>query len=234
MDRPLFPTSLVIDLNDLDIEKMCYYSEQWGIDRKQLERGVFSGDINAVHTPHIQLATTTHSLASTVEGDFPAGSVLLFFVQSDAPNIFQNSQMTALELIYAKESKEIDLITNSKSKILTFVVEETLFNQIFYDYFARPAEELLKDQRLFIEPDKLSFFLSGLYAWSDYLKSEEHRLSLVKDYDKIELEMITHVFACLVLENRTKERVKFNVSSARDLLHESIDKNIILDNWHKI
>ena len=38
--------------------------------------------------------------------------------------------------------------------------------------------------------------------------------------------MIHHVFNCIVFENRSIERIKFNIKSARDLLHDCIEKNI--------
>jgi hypothetical protein len=53
----IFPANYLIDLSDLNIEMMQFYSRQWSMEHSIMEKGLFKGSISVVHTPRIQLAS---------------------------------------------------------------------------------------------------------------------------------------------------------------------------------
>ena len=229
MQKPLFSTELIVKQSNIDLEMMQHYAHKWGVEREQTEQGVFSTSMRVVHTPHIQLGYAIYSHGVMRKGGLPKGAILLGFVVGEASTSFKNSQLSSNELIYIDDGEEMDILSHSKSGMFVVVIEKELFQKAFQDYFKKSITEVLKENRFVIDRDKRASFVQGLSAWIEYLQGETFRLSVTKDYDTIESEIMRHVFSDIVFEDRHKERVKFQVERARDLLHESISKKVTIE-----
>jgi len=80
----------------------------------------------------------------------------------------------------------------------------------------------LKGKRLLVEESRLEHLYKGLKQWLNYLQSTQGQNRLKDSAGAIELEILTHIYSCMHFEMREHTRTKFDVSSARDLLHESL------------
>lgn len=225
MTNTFFPAGMIIDQPNLDLEMMYYYSYKWGVEREQTEKGLFSASINAVHTANIQLGNAFYSHGVMRKGSFPAGTVLLGFVVGKESSVFQNSRLSSQELIVMCDGNEMDLISNTKSDMFTIVTEKELFHSAFHNYFTKTLEESLKNKRLIIKTDQLTYLTHGLSNWINYLQSKAFR-ETNKPCHEIESEILSHVFNSIVFENKDKKREKFKPVRARDLLHESVAEKI--------
>ncbi len=207
---------------------MRLYAQKWGVEREQTEKGLFSTSVMLVHTPNIQLAHAFYSHGVMRKGDFPSGAITLGFVSGEKSTVFENSPLSSNELIFIGDGEEMDILSHTKSGMFVVLIEKELFFNVFHNYFGKSLKEILKDKRFLIQTDKVAHFVQGLFRWMEYLKSKSFQLTLQKDYNRIELEVINHIFECMVFENKSKERMKFQARRARDLLHESINKKVTI------
>ena len=225
MSNIIFPADHIIDLSDLNVEMMQYYSKQWSMEHIIMEKGLFKGSIYAVHTPRIQLATAYYSKSIMSQGDFPNGCIVLAYAQNDVIYNFQNRAIKSNELIVMRKGDEIDVLTSGEVNMQTIVIEEQLFNQSFCNFFGITPFTILKDKQFFIKPDMLSVFDKIVGLWSAYLTDEFPKQTVQPSYNKIESEILHQVFSCLIF-TPTKKRHKFNTKTIRDLLHSSMDQSI--------
>jgi len=218
----LFPSGFIITANNLDMNMLREYQKAWNVESTQLEQGTFLGDINGVHTPNIQLASTQFSHKLMVKGTFPEGAITLFFIDSLAQSVVDNYILKEYEVLVGNHQDELDIICNAQSSTYTVAIEEKLFNESFYNYFGIDTDDSLKGKRLLVEGSRLEHLYQGLKQWLNYLRSAQGQSRLQDGSDAIELEILTHVYSCMHVENREQTRTKFDVSSARDLLDESL------------
>ena len=226
MSEILFPTEIIIDLSDLDLEMMQHYTKQWDLEHCQMEKGIYSGSIFAVHTPHIQLGSANYSHGFMSRGSFPSGTVLLLYISTPATVNFQNKLVDKHELIVLKEGDEIDYMANGENKTLTIAIEKGLLYSAFEDYFGESIDVVLKNKRFIINTQKIDTFLAGVSYWKDYLKSEVFQKSVDTSYDEIETKILHHIFSCLHVDEKYKERKKFKIDRVRELLDAHIDTPI--------
>ena len=224
-----FPAGFIIEQSNIDLEMMKYYSYKWGVEREQTEKGLFKTSMRVVHTPNIQLGYSSYSHGVMRRGGLPSGAVLLGFVVGVESTAFENSHLHSNELIFIGDGKEMDIISHTKSEMYVMVIEKKLFFNVFHNYFGQSLKEIVENRRFLIQADKAAYFTQGLLRWMKYIQSQSFQLTLLKDYNKIELAIIKHIFDCIVFEVRSKERMKFQVSKVRDLLHENVNKKVTID-----
>ena len=226
MSNIIFPADYILDLSDLNIEMMQYYSKQWSMEHTIMEKGLFKGSISAVHTPRIQLASAYYSQSIMTKGDFPDGCVVLAYPQNDVIYNFQNRTIKSNEIIVMSKGDEIDILTSGELIMQTIVIEEQLFNQSFYNFFGSIPCTMLNDKRFSIKPDMISVLEKIVGLWSDYLINKFPSQTIQPTYNRIESEILHQLFSCLMFTPTTKKRKKFNTKTVRDLLHSNIDQFI--------
>lgn len=226
MSEILFPSDLIIELSDLDLEMMSYYSRQWDLENCQMEKGEFSGSLLAVHTPRIQLASAMYSHGFMTKGSIPLGTIVLLYINSPATVTFQNERIDAHELVVIKEGAEIDYLANGINTTFTIAIEEVLFHSFFENYFGDSVDEVLKDKRFRIDALKVTTFLKGISYWSDYLKGEQFRQIVDKSYSTIETAILRHIFSSLSVDGIYREKKKFKIKKAREILDAHINDTI--------
>ena len=226
MSNIIFPADYIIDLSDLNIEMMQYYSKQWNMEHTIMEKGLFKGSINVVQTPRIQLASAYYSQSIMTKGDFPDGCIVLAYPKNDVIYNFQNRTVKSNEIIVMSKGDEIDVLTSGEVNMQTIVIEEQLFNQYFYNFFGSTPSTILKDKRFSIKPDMISILEKIVDFWSAYLTNEFPKQTIQPTYNRIESEILQQLFSCLMFTPTTKKRKKFNTKSVRDLLHSNIEQFI--------
>ncbi len=229
MSDTLFPAGLIIDLSNIGLEMMHHYAYKWGVEREQTEKGLFSTSMTAVHTPNIQLGYTNYSHGVMRKGDLPKGTILLGFVLGKESTVFENSPLSVNELIFLDDGEDMDILSHTKSEMFVVVIEKELFYNAFYNYFEISVQESLKERRLIVKADDLAYFVQGLSDWLSYLKSELFQLTLLKEYNTIETDIINHILSCVELEDVPKKRSKFQVKKIRDLLHDNISNRVTIE-----
>lgn len=222
----IFPADYIIDLPELNLEMMQYYAKQWSLEHTNMGKGLFEGNISAVHTPRIQLSSSYFSQSFMSKGDFPDGCIVLLYAPNEARYNFQNRAIQGNEIIVLSKGDEIDILASGEINVGTLVIEEQLFYQTFYDYFRDTPRTSVKDKRFFIKPDMITVFHQTVSVWKTYLTNEFPTLSVKPPYEKIELEILRQLFSCIIPNPLVKKRKKFQTKRVRELLHENIDKSI--------
>ena len=226
MSNIIFPANYIIDLPSLNMEMMQYYSKQWNLEHTKMAKGLFEGNISAVHTPRIQLGSAYYSQSFMSKGDFPDGCMVLIYAPDNARYNSQNRTMQVNEIIVLTKGDEIDILTVGEIEIRTLVIEEQLFYQTFYDYFDDTPHKIIKDKRFSIKPDMISVFHQTVSLWKTYLTKEFPTLNEKPSYEKIEPEILRQLFNCIMTIPSKKKRKKFDTKTVRDLLYENIDQPI--------
>lgn len=226
MSNIIFPANYSIDLFDLNMEMMQYYSKEWNLEHLEMSKGQFRGYISAIHTPRIQLGHAYYSKRVMCKGDFPDGCIVLMFAPNNVRYNFQNRVIDSNEIVLLTNGDEIDILTDGEIEAHTIVIEEQLFFQTFYDYFGDTPDRMIKDKRFFIKPDMLSIFYKTVYSWKTYLTKEYPIFNEKPSYDKIEPEILHQLFSCIISNNLATKRRKFQAKKIRDILHEYIEQDI--------
>ncbi len=229
MSETFFPAGLIVDEPHINIEYMHYLSEKWNAKCEQTEKGLFSSSIFAVHTPNIQFVKLYYSHGLMRVAEHMRGTVSVSFVVDEASTLFQNSPLAVNDLTYTDDGVEKDLFSRAKSSGYLLIMNKAFFYSAFQRYFDVSVEEVVKNRRFTIALEKVPYFVQGLTNWMEYLKSETFQLTLVKDYDKIESEMMTHLFECILFESRHKEKMTFQANRVRDLLHANITESVTIE-----
>ena len=226
----IFPADQIIDLSDLNIEMMQYYSKQWNMEHTIMKKGLFKGSISVVHTPRIQLATAYYSQGIMTKGDFPDGCIVLAYPKNDVIYNFQNRTVKSNEIIVMSKGDEIDVLTSGEVNMQTIVIEEQLFNQYFYNFFGSTPCTILKDKRFSIKPDMISVFEKIVDSWSAYLTNEFPKQTIQPTYDRIESEILQQLFSCLIFTPTTKKKKKFK-NKKSDHFPSSGTKKVVLSSF---
>ncbi len=222
----IFPSGMIIDLPNLDLEMMQHYSKQWNLEHSKMEKGSFIGNIKAVHTPRIQLASAYYSKSFMSRGDFPKGCIVLIYSPNDVMYSFQNQSILGNEIIVLKSGDVIDILTSGQINVRTIVIEEKLFYQTFYNFFDDTPHEKVDKKRFSIKADMVSVFHQTVHSWSTYLVNDYPALKIKPDYEKIEHEILHQLFNCIQISSSNKKRKKFQTKTVRDLFHENLEKHL--------
>ena len=218
----LFPSTLVINQQNLNIDLMKEYSKEWSIERQQVQKGLYCGSIIAVHTPFIQISFSEGSHGQLILGDFPKNTILLFLIVTDGIASFQGKPIQCNELVVIQSGDEIDILINSKSYAFTIAIEETLFRDSFESYFLKSVDTILEGKRLLVNSSKKEIFETKLKKWIEYFGSNTFTLKKEKEYIQIENRILEDIFRTLLVDVKKVNRVKFDIKNVRDKLHESL------------
>ena len=230
MSLVLFPAGLNLNLHNLNMEEMEFYARAWNLERIQIQRGLYLGSLKVTHTPRMQLMSTSHSHGLMMRGDFPKGTILITFITTKADITFKNKIANRYEVKILKSGDEIDFLCNGESVTFTIAVQEQYFNEAYYAYFGQNFNTNKKDKKIHIHPQSFPRFIHGFEQWMHYLMQDHSQLQIEKHYEKIESEILEHVFSYIYLDDSNKLRQKFQIKKARDLLHQSVKgSNNIVD-----
>ena len=222
MSDVLFPAGLTVDFRDINIEEMEFYARAWNLQRAQMQKGLFVGSMIVVHTPNMQLMRAPYSHGVLMQGDFPKGTVLIAAVVTKADVTFQDSVAGKHEIRILRSGDEIDFLCNGESETFTVAIEEKFFDDAYYSYFGQEFHVSGKNKQVYVNPQFLSRFTQGIEEWISYLMQDHDPLKLEVHYERIESQILEHVFSSIYMEEGQKLRQKFQIKKARDLLHESI------------
>ena len=222
MSTVLFPAGLTVDFHNINMEMMEFYARAWNLERIQIQKGFYLGSVTATHTPRMQLMRTPHSHGLLIKGDFPKGTILITFIVTKADITFENKIADRYEVKILKSGEEIDFLCNGQSETFTIAVEERFFYEVYYAYFGQDFTTYKKDKKIYINPQSFPLFIRGFEEWMDYLMQDHTLMQIEKHYEKIELEILEHVFSYIHLDDGKKLRQKFQIEKARELLDQSI------------
>ncbi len=223
MSTILFPAGQTIDIRDVSMEVVEFYTRAWNLERIQMQKGFYIGSLIVAHTPRIQLMRTPHSHGLFLQGDFPKGTILIAAVVTQADITFQNRIAAKHEIKILKSGDEIDFLCNGESETFTIAVDEQFFYEAYDAYFGQDFNRHLKENPIYINPDSFPSFIQGIEDWISYLSQDHTLLQIEKYYESIESKILEHVFSSIYVESSKKLRQKFQIKKARDLLHQSID-----------
>jgi len=229
MPNIIFPAGFTIDFSDLNMEMMQFYSKKWNLEHTQIGKGLFKGQLRAVHTPRIQLALNHTSTGLMSKGDFPKGCIVLnsYFFCAGIYS-FQNKPILPNEIIALTQGDEVDRIGSGQFSGHIVTIEEKLFYETFYTFFGESPYPSLKMKRFYIKKDMISLFHQTINVWIDYLMNKFPTLEIKPEYEKIESEILSQLFRCITFSSLKKDRKKFSADAVRDILEQNIEQNIDL------
>ena len=222
MSTILFPAGLTVDFRDVSMEEVEFYSRAWNLERIQMQKGFYIGSLTATHTPRMQLMRTPHSHGIFMQGDFPKGTILIAFITTNADITFKNKIADRHEIKILQSGEEIDFLCNGESETFTIAVQEQFFYEAYYAYFGQDYNTYKKEKKIYVDPQSFPLFIQGFEQWMNYLMQDHTKLQIEKQYDKIESEILEHVFSYIHLDDVKKLRKKFQIKKAKELIHQSI------------
>ena len=226
MGSALFPAGLIVEIPRLNIEEIVEHFLAWNLKSEQMEKGIFSACISAVHTPHIQFHDVHYSHGFLTQGTSPDECVMIGYTQTEGKAVFRNRVLQKNELVISTDREEIDYLSNNRNRVLTISVQKRLFTDAFFDFFAEPFEAYQERGRFFIMPQKVSGFLERMAAWMSLIK-KSHALFLNEErYRILERNILEEIFASLMIEQREKKRSEFQLKKVRDIMHAGIDERL--------
>ena len=223
MSTIFFPKGLSVNLHNLNMEEMEFYARAWNLNRLQMQKGTYLGSMVATHTPRIQLMYTPHSHGILLQGDFPKGTVLIAWVQTNADVTFQDTLAQKYKIKILKSGDEIDFLCNGESETFTLAVEEKFFYESYYLYFGEDFHLHKKDKDIYIDPKLFSSVTLGFKRWLNYLLQDHKTLGIEHNYAKIENQILIDIFSSIYLDDKQKYRQKFDKRIIRNILHNSVE-----------
>ncbi|SFZ98313.1 Transcriptional Regulator, AraC family [hydrothermal vent metagenome] len=224
MSSDLFPAGLIVETFKLNIEEIVEYFNAWNLKSKQMEKGFFSSNITAIHTPRIQFHDVSYSHGFLTQGTYPNDSIMLGYVQTDGKAIFQNRLLYSNELVISSNGDEIDYLSNTKSRIYTISIEKQFFEDTFFAFFNEDFEKHQVKGRFFIKPEELSAFLKSIKAWMTFIKHSHVLLLNESKYKILEVKIVEDIFSFIKIEHHERKKSEFQIKKARDILHANIDE----------
>jgi AraC-like DNA-binding protein len=218
MSEILFPAGQTIELVNLDIETMSEYSKQWSIEQSQIQSGVFSGSMYAVHAPRIQIYHSHHSHGIMVRGEFPDNCVLIGYALSNSIISQYNETMKPNKITILTKGDEIDYFASEENSAYTLAIESDFFYQTFSNYFGQPFELHNTNKHFQIHESKIPQFLFSLNSWMNQLQIQY----TTEAYKKIETEILGSIFETLNINIKYDIPSHYKAADIREILDNSI------------
>ena len=234
MNNIIFPPGLNIVKNNINIEILKEFAEGWDIEYLKMEKGDLNLSFEVTHTPRVQLAYENYEKGVLIKGQYPQNAVVLAVVHSEGKANFKQNILETNELIIAHSDEVLDFLSFKKSYIYTITIEENLFYSTFYNHFSKDGIYMLKNKQLFIKPNQLEAFEHNILKWINFFKNTTIEN---KKYILHEKEILNDIFSALIIKNKSKERLKFDISKVRKDLDKYLQDAIdipILSKKHSI
>jgi len=225
----IFPAGYIVDYSGLSMDMMQHHSKKWNLEHTKMEKGMFEASLLGAHTPRIQIGRSHYSHGIMTKGDFPKGCIVLTcYFSENGTFSFQNRTILPNELFVLTSGDEIDRVTSGEIESFIITIEEQLFYESFYAFFAEEAHLFLKKKRFIIQEGMVSDFYHAFGFWIDYLIDTFPDLKVKPGYDKIESEILSQLFSYIKFAPFKNDRKKFSIKMVRELLHENLHQDINL------
>jgi len=226
MSNILFPAGHIVKTQLLDTEYINPFAEGWDMEFYHVSKlqKLFT-NINAFHTPHIQLSTTHYSSSLMMRGTIPVKSIVISYIHTDGLVNFQNQKMERDELIILTYNDEIDMLVSEKSISFTLAIEEQFFHSTFLKYFGTHFESLKNRKKIILADNRIKDFISLFKYWLNLFLHTDIEKNKNIDYGKIENEIINSLFGFIAMKPYKLKRQPEKLKLARDILYENIDHN---------
>jgi len=128
-----------IDVRADSYEKAEEIALRWSTETTQLEPGRYHFCIQAVHTPHLQLARSWRSLGTRLSGKVPDGSVVLAFSLNPGARVqFRGQAVQAGDLIVQEDTRGLDFSFMGKIDIVSISVSRAELNRRAQLHWGKP------------------------------------------------------------------------------------------------
>jgi AraC-like DNA-binding protein len=151
---------------------------------------------------------------------------MLAYVKTNAKAVFQNRVLANNELVISTNGDEVDYISNGKNEIYSIIVEKNLFLEIFLQYYGEPFNHFETQNRFFIKPHILHYFIKRIVGWMTFLKLNQSLLLSENKYAMIESNILTDIFDCLIFKKALEYKKEIKIKEVRDFLHTNVDMNL--------
>ena len=212
----LFPNGLYVHSPLLNIENVHYYAKGWDVELKHVKKKhPLTIQLDAMHTPHIQLSSAHYSAPFLMRGASPKNCIFFSYVQTQGVINFQNKNFHSYELIVTSDTDEIDLVLSQKNSIYTLAIEKNYFSNQFFHYFGKAFEEVIKYKTIRLHQDMHQTFLSFLHSWN---KLFTDAISITNGEEKL----IQTFFDFLDVQRESKKKSNLVIKQAREYIEQSL------------
>lgn len=233
MGNMLFHSGLVVKSPVLGSEEAVTYSVGWDAQVKQIhKRNKLLMQVGGFHTPHIQFGSTHYNGAFLVQGFNPVNTIVITYNKTKGIINYRNRRFDHNELIVLTRDEELDLLISDENTTYTIAIDETYFQQSFFDYYGMLFEGGLK-KHLLLEPQKEERFLHFLQFWIDYFFINSKENIPVQQYEKIEQDIIHTLFSFITIEGYTPKVQNNILKEARGLLEQNLQEELKLSDTAK-
>jgi AraC-like DNA-binding protein len=227
-DEILFEPQALILEEPLEFDRLKEVAGYWELRWTRLKPGDVEVGISIFDTPRLQYSCFDYTNGIFIQGSPPKGSMIISICQSQDLISSHNQSVNPYELVILTYGEEIDYIASNANTIFTLAIEEQYFFQSFSHYFGQTLDEVRKEKRLVLEEKYTGMFIAHLQHWLHYFASEKRKFD--RDvYYGIEQEILGMLFSLIHTTRKLQTKDKFDISKAREILHENID-NIYMIN----
>jgi len=224
MSNILFPAGHIVKTPLLDTEYINPFAKGWNMEFYHISKlqKLFT-NINAFHTPHLQLSTTHYSSSLMMRGTIPENSIVISYIHTEGLVNFQNHKMQRDELVILTHSDEVDMLIGEKSVTFTLAIEEQFFYETFLSYFGVTFEIDENSKKIILPHRKIADFIAMFNRWLNLFLHTNIKKERQIDYTKIENEIIYSFFSFLNIQSHKIQKQPKKLKMARDILYENID-----------
>lgn len=207
-----------IDIHFSSHEEMSEMSKLWDLEQIQIEKGLFNGSLQLIHTPHIQIAHTVRSHGVIVKGKLPTDMYVFNYTMGDTQITHHGTPLTSEEIIILDDTCEVDFSSKSASQDLTVSIEK--------DFFKHTCETLLgidfplkgKEKRVALNDANGCSFKDDFDHWRQYLiLNKDHWVNDSEFTDKIERNIVKNL--CSHLGHTLEHKLLSSEENAIALQH---------------
>jgi len=222
MSEMLFEPLFFTDNNFFPLDAFESIEEDWDVRRTRINSGEIDVNLSFFQTPRLQFSSVHYTNAIFMEGTPPQGTMMISFIKSSDNCSFQNNILEPYELIILQHGQEIDFLANNAHTIYNLAIEEGFFTRSFFQYFNQELHQTIKQQKLKIKEKDIESFLQGMKSILSGFQHLEQKME-PHLYNNIEQNILNSFFSYIEIENRKTSKIKFDISKAREILHENID-----------
>ena len=214
----------VISLEFETHESMIDAALQWQIEEYQLDSGTFKGTINAIHTSHIQVGSTSRSNGVFIKGSSPKNTYLFASVETKGNMTHNGVTILDDELVFLNDVDQLDFIVSSAADDVTIAVDRNFFDRSFEKYFNKPFKYNSLTKRIQLKEGAGAIFHASVKKIVSDLIVETEKLKSDPCFHKSAEEKVLQIIFDNIDLSREREKVLESEMNANKI-RVHIEKN---------
>lgn len=223
MYKPLFPSGFIVTQDLSCLSEVHKFTHKWNLTHTQLSRSAVRFQLNAFHTPFVQLGIVKRSMQIMVKGDTPLNSITFVILINNASIVYQYNEISNQDLVVLEDGTEIDAIFRDDSEILTISIHKNLFKKRYEKLFGEKYPITNKFEVYSCSVHTLQNTKYELLRILMGVKENPSILLMPQNIDIVENVIISNILNLVKSGlNKTRDSAKYKIAHS---LYETIQKD---------